>query len=123
MNETGLTVLRWIARIGALASVGTLLLFAMPEGPDSPGIRAEEIPMFLAFPVGVVLGMLLGWWRPWVGGLLTVTSLFAFYAIETAQSGSLPTGPWFVIFALPGLLFLFVGWLEHGRAARPSMVG
>jgi hypothetical protein len=88
------------------------MLFALPESSERTPIRPEEVPLFLAFPVGVGLGMLLGWWRPAIGGALTVLSLVAFYALETWRSGTLPTGPWFLIFALPGLLFLIVGGLE-----------
>ncbi|MBX3359784.1 MAG: hypothetical protein KF745_15315 [Phycisphaeraceae bacterium] len=109
-------VLRWLARIGSLASIGMLAAFAFGGGePGVPTLR--ELGMIALFPVGVSLGMILGWWRELWGGVLTVLSLAAFYALSFGLTGRPPGGPYFVIFALPGVLFLACGLLARGRRA------
>ena len=105
-------VLRWIARIGSIVCVGLLLLIFVGEGFDPAAITRTEWLMLLCFPVGVVLGMMIGWWKEMTGGVITAVSLILFYLIDAIASGSPPDGWWFFIFALPGLLFLFCGWLE-----------
>ena len=65
---------------------------------------------FIFFPVGVITGMLLGWWREVLGGVVTVVSLLGFYLIYGwLLNGQIWLGAWFIVFALPGILFLISG--------------
>jgi len=99
-------VIRWLARATSLASIGLLVAFAT-SGGDWP--TALEWVLIAFFPVGTVAGMALAWWKEIPGGLLTLGSLVAFYAVATVGGGSAPTGPWFVAFAAPGLALLGCG--------------
>jgi hypothetical protein len=107
-------LLAWAARLLSLASTGLLLAFAF--GGHEPGTpNAREWVLLAAFPIGVVAGMLVGWWRALAGGLLGLASLGAFYVMAGAW-GRFPTGPYFAIFALPCVLFLASGLLARRRA-------
>jgi hypothetical protein len=107
------SVLRWIARIGSVVCIGFLLLIFIGEGFDPATITNIEWLMLLCFPVGVVLGMIVGWWQEMTGGVITAVSLILFYLIDTIASNGPPDGWWFFLFALPGLLFLLCGWLDR----------
>ena len=64
--------------------------------------------MMVAF-VAVWLGLVLGWKWELFGGLLTICGVAAFYLLDYAFSGTFPRGPFFLLFASPGLLFLYCG--------------
>lgn len=99
-------VLRWTARLASLVSIATLSLFILGElGTPTP---MEWLKLAL-FPLGVMAGMMFAWRRPLVGGLFALGSLAAFYALALTMHGSVPGGPWFVIFTSPALLFVLVG--------------
>lgn len=102
--------LRWAARLGSIASIGFLIPFAFSGG--NPPTWGEWL-MIAFFPVGVVAGMLVGWKRERLGGAIAVASLLGFYGVALAREGHLPRGPWFVVFAAPGLLFLLCGLLPR----------
>jgi len=63
----------------------------------------------LFFPVGVVCGLLLAWWRARPGALMTAGSLLAFYAWQWSVRGSLPHGFAFIAFTLPAVGFWAAG--------------
>jgi hypothetical protein len=103
--------LRWIARILSMLSIGLMLLFLVGEGLADPDasladIKLTEWWLVIFFPPGVVIGMIVGWWREGTGGAITVVSLFLFYVSHAIVFGNLPGGLWFLIFSLPGFLFL-----------------
>lgn len=105
--------LRWGARLLSLASIGTLLLFLVGEGVDAGKVAPREWVGLALFPCGVMLGLALGWWREGVGGLLAVGSLLALYAWY-ALAGSPPQGWAFLVFTLPGFVYL-ASWLLARR--------
>ena len=110
-------VVRWIARAWAVATIGVVLLLTVGEGlyPTRP---AEWIGLLL-YPGGICLGMTLAWWREGLGGGITVGSLVAFYILHTATAGSLPRGPWWLVLAVPGFLFLWC-WKRSRNLAVPA---
>lgn len=113
MCEDGLTrgLLRLAGCVGSVLSAAILALFVFGEGEPRVLPSGDEWAMLTCFPGLVVIGMGLGWWRPLVGGLVTAGGLVAFYAVHQVVAGHVPSGPWFVIFALPGLFFLVDGML------------
>ncbi|MBU3682648.1 MAG: hypothetical protein FGM39_01240 [Phycisphaerales bacterium] len=112
-------VIRWLARAASLASIGLLVAFAT-SGGSWP--TALEWALIACFPVGTVAGMALAWWKEIAGGLVTLASLVAFYAIYAVAGGGPPTGPWFIAFAAPGLALLGCGIAARltRRSARAS---
>lgn len=91
-------LLRRIARISSLLSIGFLFLIVAGEilfpHAAGPFTNREILPM-LFFPIGVVAGMVLAWRTELAGGLLTIASLLAFYLTLFAFDGRFPRGPYF----------------------------
>ena len=109
-----LFALAWTARALSLVSAGLLLLFFIGEGFDPSRVAPRDWAGLLFFPLGVVAGMAVGWWREGVGGAVSVVSLLAFYAWHILVDGGPPNGVAFVAFTLPGFMFLLYGLLSRG---------
>jgi hypothetical protein len=102
-----LRVLLWVARILSIICILLILLFFIGEGFNPQNIAPQEWVGLLFFPLGVVAGMVIAWWREGLGGLITTLSLLAFYLIYGLLfSGRLAGGWAFVSFSAPGFLFL-----------------
>ena len=119
------TVLRWIARAWGIASALLLLAFAF-GGREHFRLTAGETVEFLLFPVGVIAGFVVAWWRELAGGLITMGSLALFYLLLFARDGRLAIGPYFLLFAAPGLLHIAsallaarAGWGTAPAKTRP----
>ena len=106
-------VLRWIARVWSIASILFILPFLLPREFGSP--TASEVVGLLLFPVGVVLGFVVAWRREGVGGAITVGSLALFYLWMFARDGRLPTGPYHLLLAAPGFLYIAGALLWRSR--------
>lgn len=111
-----LTGLEWIARIGSILSVGVLLSLFLAEGFNPGSVAPREWVGLIFFPLGVVFGMVLAWWKEELGALIAVGSLAAFYLIYGFLLQSHIGGWWFLTFTVPGFLFLL-----HALAARMSL--
>ncbi|MBM3846316.1 MAG: hypothetical protein FJ405_08525 [Verrucomicrobia bacterium] len=110
------SLLRWTARIWGIAS--TLLLLAFSFGGREPlRFTPGEAVGFLLFPVGVVAGLAVAWWREWVGGIITVTSLALFGAYLFLWSGQWPN-IYFFMFAAPGILHIASAWLASRHSNK-----
>ena len=120
LGPTPVRVVRWIARILSLASIGLLVAFAT-SGGEWP--TALEWALIACFPVGTVAGMAIAWRFEISGGLVTLASLLAFYGIAIAAGGHAPGGPWFVAFASPGLALLGCGIATRLSGAGGSEPG
>lgn len=99
-------MIRWTARILSVVSIAVVLSFMVGEGFDYTRIKTTEWILFLFFPFGISLGMILAWWREGVGGIITVSSLIMFYVTHLIIAGRFPHGLAFLVFAIPGFLFL-----------------
>jgi hypothetical protein len=102
-----MSVIRWAARILGLFSLAFILLFFFGEADFSQPLQLDprEIVMIIFFPIGVILGNLLGWWREGLGAIITISSFTAFYLADLIFSGTWPSGPYFALLASPGILF------------------
>ena len=119
-ERDALFALAWSARATSVVSVGLLLLFFIGEGFDPSGVTPRQWVGLIFFPLGVVAGMAVAWWREGVGGLVTVGSLLGFYVWHVLAGGWVPRGFIFVVFALPGFLFLLHALLAR-RADGPRL--
>ena len=97
------TALRWTARVWGVASFLFILAFVV-GGAESMRPTAKEAVGLLLFPVGVVVGFGIAWWREGVGGLVTLGSLALFYLWMFGRDGRLPAGPYFLLLSAPGFL-------------------
>lgn len=109
--------IRWLARALSVLSIGLLLLFVLGEGSWPIRLTSSELVQFIFFPIGVALGLALGWRNELLGGTIAVSSLALFYILHFTIFGRFPGGPWFLIFTLPGFLFLALGLWRQPRTA------
>lgn len=112
-------VIRWAARVWAVASIGLILAFIVGEGLHPSQIKPREWVGLLFFPVGVCAGMVLAWWREGLGGSITVGSLLVFYLVHRVTAGTFPKGWAWLAFAAPGFLFLLT-WYRSRKGARAT---
>ncbi len=112
-------LLWWIAGISGMALV--LLLLAMATGDDAgePSGVAERV--YLAFfPVGFSIGLLLGWWRPLLGGTISIACMVLSQVTMVAIGRVFPLSAYMIwgVLCVPGALFVIVG-LRRRSQARP----
>lgn len=111
----------WVARVLSVLGVGIILMFMIGEGFNPLHLTAREALLSLFFPMGVCVGMIVGWFREGLGGAITALSLALFFVVHYAQRGRFPGGTAFLLFSSGGLLFL-VSWLytrlHSGRVNR-----
>ena len=111
-------VLRIVARVWSLLSIAFLLVMFIGEALSSPWVWptwSEWVGLAL-FPVGVTIGLVLAWWREGLGGAIAVGSLALFYLWDLIRTGTFPSGPFFLLVAAPGFLFLICWFLFRSGA-------
>jgi hypothetical protein len=113
-------VVRWTARVWSILSILFVFAFVIGEAGSGRGPTAKEWVGLSLFPIGVCLGLIVGWFREALGGVLALGSLLAFYLWNFLRSGHLARGPFFFLVAAPGLLFLVVSLLSHQGAPRET---
>ncbi len=113
------TVLRWTGRVWGVASAALLAAFAF-GGRENLQFTLATAAAFALFPVGVIVGFAVAWWRELVGGLVSVGSLALFYLYMLVISGRW-VGPYFLLFAAPGFLHVAAALLaaRRGRGGLP----
>ena len=117
-----MNILRWVARILGLMSIGFVLLFLFGEGlmVNGVGPTPTEWVGLLFFPFGLMIGLLVAWRNELIGGSIAVVSVAAFYAWALSVRGALPSGPYFLLLALPALLFLILAWQSPVETPKKS---
>lgn len=118
MSETAESkAIIWLARIWSLASLGFVILFLLGDGLSGQGGKptlTEWIGLAL-WPGAVGLGLVIAWFRAGLGGAIATASLIAFYFWGLLERGRFPKGPYFVLVAAPGILFLLSSLLSRLR--------
>lgn len=111
-EETALFILRWSGRVFGLMVLFLLALFYLTGGVGATEITIRQYIGLLFFPVGLAIGFVVGWRNELAGGMISVLSVAAFYLVYgLLLSGSTRQGSAFLIFAVPGVLFLSYGIL------------
>ena len=116
-----LAAIEWLARIGSVASIILLVLIFLGE-PFRPGeITRNEWAGLLFFPTGVVIGMVLAWWKEGIGSVIAVGSLIGFYLVWGFLLRNHIGGWAFIAFASPGFLFLLHWLLTSSTRERHAL--
>lgn len=114
LETAALFTLRWTARVLALATLLLLAMFYIGEGMNIGEITPREYIGLAFFPIGLTAGFIVAWRNEFLGGVISVASIVAFYLIYGALlSGSIMQGSAFLVFGIPGLLFLIYGLLAR----------
>lgn len=103
---------RWAARISSVPVILVFLLMFIGEGFDPSKVKPIEWVMLAFGPFGLILGMILGWWKEGLGGLIAVLS-YTGALIVGDYSGS--GAGYLLVCASPGFLFL-LAWILSGSA-------
>lgn len=107
---------RWIARILSAVSIGLLTMFLTEPGGGWPA--ANELLGLALFPGAVAVGLALAWKYEATGGILAIGGLVGFYLWHQTVDGTWPGGPYFVLFALPAVLFLICRYLASYNSSE-----
>ncbi|MCU0688134.1 MAG: hypothetical protein MUE97_00075 [Phycisphaerales bacterium] len=99
----------------SLLTILTIAIFAFGEH-GTP--TAKDWVLLAFFPIGLLLGLVLAWWRELVGGLIAVISILGFYVAVLIANGHVPTSPYIAILATPGVLFVILGIWMHAHQRR-----
>jgi hypothetical protein len=109
-------IVRWLARLSSVLSIGLLILFLKDFNPAV--VRPREWIGLAFFPVGVILGLGIAWWKEALGGAIALLSVAAFYLIYGwLLRGNVGTVA-FLVFASPAFLFLIAWLLSRTRGAE-----
>ncbi len=101
--------IHWIARGWSIASIVFFLLIFLGEilfPHAEASFRLRDVILFIFFPIGTFAGMILAWRWELLGGALTVGGVVGFYVAPWVMDGRFPRGPYFLLIAAPGFLFL-----------------
>lgn len=107
-----LTLIEILARVGSIASITLLVMLFASEWLHPSHIAPREWIALFFFPLGVMVGMAIAWWKEGLGAGITLGSLMAFYVVY-GYLMRYHIGGWaFVVFASPAFLFL-LHWLLY----------
>lgn len=105
-----LALLKFLARLGSVTSITLLLLLFRAEAFNPSEVPPRQWYGLIFFPIGVIIGMIVAWWKEGLGVSVTLLSLLAFYFVYGYLLRYHVAGWAFVIFASPAFLFL-LHWL------------
>jgi CheY-like chemotaxis protein len=100
-----LALIEMLARVGSIASIILLLMLFAGEGLHPSELPRNEWIGLLFFPLGVMIGMVIAWWKEGVGAVVTMGCLLGFYLVWGYLLRNHIGGWAFVVFASPSFLF------------------
>lgn len=121
-----LIVLRYLAHILGLLLFGVYLLFYFGEGmqngflnpfTQSFSVQLQLFGIFICF-----VGIFAAWRLEFIGGLIVLSGIVLFYAVNYSVSGRWPGGPVFPVFYIVAALHLLCGWtipFQSGQNTAP----
>ena len=115
-----MALVEFLARAGSVISIILLLLLFEAEVRHPSEIAPREWFGLVFFPIGVVVGMTIAWWKEGLGVSITVGSLLAFYLVYGYLLQYHIAGYAFVIFASPAFLFFF-HWVLRQASHRHAI--
>jgi hypothetical protein len=115
-----LALIEMLARVGSIASITLLVMLFAGEGLHPSEVAPRQWVGLFFFPLGVIIGMVIAWWKEGVGAAITLGSLLGFYLVYGYFMRYHIAGWAFLVFASPGFLFL-LHWLFYRRENRPAM--
>lgn len=115
-----MALVEFLARAGSVISIILLLLLFEAEVRHPSEIAPREWFGLVFFPIGVVVGMTIAWWKEGLGVSITVGSLLAFYLVYGYLLQYHIAGWAFVIFASPAFLFFF-HWVLRQASHRHAI--
>jgi len=117
-TNTPYLIVRWLARILSIPIMAIFLLMFFGEGFYPAKVTPIEWVMLLFGPFGLVVGMILGWWKEALGGVVVLVSFFVAMLVgDYSSSGA----GYMLICASPGFLFLLSWFLSKSAVHSKEM--
>ena len=113
-----MALLKFLARLGSVTSVTLLLLLFQAEAFDPSSVTPKQWVGLFFFPFGVIVGLIVAWWREGLGVAVTLGSLLSFYLVYGYLFNYHIAGWAFVVFASPAFLFLLHWLICRGEQRR-----
>ena len=109
-----MALVEFLARVGSVMSITLLVLLFQAEALHPSEIAPGEWFGLVFFPIGVMAGLAIAWWKEGLGISITLGSLLAFYFVY-GYLLQYHIGGWaFIMFASPAFLFFFHWVLRQG---------
>lgn len=108
-----MALVEFLARLGSVISITLLFLFFQAEAFHPSEIAPREWIGLIFFPIGIIIGLAVAWWKEGLGVSITMGSLVAFYLVYGYLLQSHVAGWVFIVFASPAFLFFFHWVLRH----------
>ncbi len=110
------SIIRWIARIIGTLLLLTIGLFAVGEGVPNPlEMTLEELAGFGSILL-IASGYLVGWKWELPAGVMILSGIAVFCAMEIILYHCFPKLGWFFwAMAVPGILYLYIGVKKHSH--------
>lgn len=102
-----MALVEFLARGASLISITLLLLLFQDEALHPSKVATQEWFGLVFFPIGVIIGLAIAWWKEGLGVSITLGSLVAFYLVYGYLLQYHVAGWAFVVFASPAFLFFF----------------
>lgn len=115
-----LAVIELLARVGSIASITLLLMLFAGEAFHPSEVTAKQWVGLFFFPFGVIVGMVIAWWKEGLGAAITMGSLLGLYLVYGFFMRYHIAGWAFIVFASPGFLFM-LHWMLSGREERHAL--
>jgi hypothetical protein len=115
-----LALIEFLARLTSIASITLLVMLFQAEAFNPSSIALQEWIGLVFFPTGVIVGMIVAWWKEGVGALIALGSLAAFYLVYGCLMRNHIGGWAFVAFSSPALLYL-AHWLLRNACHKPAL--
>lgn len=116
-----MALVEFLARLGSVMSITILVLLFQAAAFHPSEIPPREWFGLVFFPIGVILGLAVAWWKEGLGVSITVGSLLAFYVVYGYLLQYHVAGWAFIAFASPAFLFFFhwvLSQASHKQATR-----
>lgn len=110
-----LAVIELLARVGSIASITLLIVLFAGEAFHPSQVAPRQWVGLFFFPLGVMIGMAIAWWKEGLGAVITLGSLLGLYLVYGYLMRYHLAGLAFVMFASPGFLFLLHWLLSRGE--------
>jgi hypothetical protein len=111
---------RWAARITSLFLLGLVAVFMIGNGgPPNPVNQPASVQLEFGAIALILFGLVLGWLREALGGLLILLGLLAFDVVEVIVNG-VPARGAFPLFVVPGVLFLLSALIQRRDRERSA---
>ena len=110
---------RWTARIIGVLMVVSTLIIAIAEGMPNPFTQPMIVQLgFLALAL-IILGILAGWRWELSGGIMSLVG-WGLLVIPVIKHSPRGMNPFFIVLAVPGILYVASALLRRYHAKHPS---